>query len=129
MVAWVLRESGEQSASIPRIGASSKPAAAGRRIREWLGVGEGEQLSWKSLKVAFDEWRARLGAMGVLVFQLQLGKEGIRGFSAYDDMAPLIAVNTAENYAARIFTIFHELCHLVSRTDSACGQVSIRSTR
>jgi len=33
----------------------------------------------------------------------------------------MLAVNTGYNYAARIFTVFHELAHLISRTDSACS--------
>ncbi|HXH20428.1 MAG TPA: ImmA/IrrE family metallo-endopeptidase [Dehalococcoidia bacterium] len=76
-------------------------------------------MTWNDAKQAFETWRATLESLGVFVFQLQLGK-GIRGFSMFDDLAPLIAVNTAENYQARSFTIFHELAHLGSRTDSAC---------
>ena len=43
-----------------------------------------------------------------------------RGFSVWDDEAPLVAVNTHWNVAARIFTLFHELAHLATRTDSIC---------
>jgi Zn-dependent peptidase ImmA (M78 family) len=35
-------------------------------------------------------------------------------------MAPLIAVNTAFRHEARIFTLFHECGHLITRTQSLC---------
>ena len=44
----------------------------------------------------------------------------IRGFGAWDEYAPLVAVNTAYHPTARIFTLFHEVGHLLTRTDAAC---------
>lgn len=38
----------------------------------------------------------------------------------------MVAVNTAWNESARIFTLFHELAHLITRTSSACVE-SIRT--
>ena len=32
----------------------------------------------------------------------------------------MVAVNTAWNESARIFTLFHEMGHLIARTSSAC---------
>ena len=52
--------------------------------------------------------------------QLTMGKDNIRGFGASDDYAPLVAVNTAYHPTARIFTLFHEVAHLLTRTDAAC---------
>jgi Zn-dependent peptidase ImmA (M78 family) len=45
---------------------------------------------------------------------------GIRGFSAWNDYAPLVAVNTNYNTAAKLYSLVHELGHLVSRSDSSC---------
>lgn len=52
--------------------------------------------------------------------ELQLGKEGLRGFSLADEYVPVVAVNTGENMQARIFTLMHELAHLASDTETAC---------
>jgi Zn-dependent peptidase ImmA (M78 family) len=38
----------------------------------------------------------------------------------WDDRAPVIAINTAWNDEARTFTFFHEMGHLLTRTNSAC---------
>jgi Zn-dependent peptidase ImmA (M78 family) len=75
---------------------------------------------WRTPSDALDTWREALEKSGVLVFQFSLGKEGCRGFSLWDDHAPLIAVNTTWSDSARIFSLFHEYGHLLTRTNSAC---------
>jgi Zn-dependent peptidase ImmA (M78 family) len=77
-------------------------------------------LQWQSAGEAFRFWRSYLEEQNVLVFQLSLGKKGIRGFSAWDKLAPVVAVNTAYHPTARVYTLFHELAHLHLRQDSAC---------
>lgn len=107
---------------LPRRESGTDSSEAGRMLREWIGVQVQPQLDWTTAKQAFDEWRLALETKGVLVLQLQLGK-GLRGFSLWDELAPLVAVNTADNYQARSFTLFHELAHLSSRTESSCAQL------
>jgi Zn-dependent peptidase ImmA (M78 family) len=89
-------------------------------VRGDLQVAFDEQLGWKSVSEAQRSWRSRLEDAGILVFFIPLGQASCRGFSVWDERAPLIAVNTAWNPEARIFTLFHELGHLLTRTDSAC---------
>ena len=57
---------------------------------------------------------------GVLVMELQLGKDGVRGFSVFDQYTPLISVNTAERESARSFTLMHETAHLIARSSASC---------
>lgn len=75
---------------------------------------------WRTHAQAFDAWRTALEASGVLVFLFPLGRDAARGFSLWNDHAPLIAANTAWNDAARIYTLFHEYGHLLTRTSSVC---------
>src|SRR5439155_11394075 len=52
-----------------------------------------------------------------------------RGFSLWDGDAPLIAVNSAWNPAARTYTLFHELGHLLTRTSSLCVDQTARLSK
>jgi Zn-dependent peptidase ImmA (M78 family) len=51
---------------------------------------------------------------------LRLGEGSCRGFSIWDDFAPLAAVNTYFRGTARIFSMLHEYGHLLTRSSSAC---------
>ncbi len=91
---------------------------------EWrsrMGVTIKAQKSWKTPSVAFETWRAALEGAGVTVVQFSMGADACRGFSIWDERSPLVAVNTAWQDEARIFTLFHEVGHLLTRTDSACA--------
>jgi Zn-dependent peptidase ImmA (M78 family) len=72
--------------------------------------------------VAFDAWRGAVESLGVTVVLFPMGTESCRGFSLWEEMSPLIAVNTAWREEARIYTLFHELGHLITRTNSACSE-------
>ena len=124
----------ERDASAPRVAMPSRrtsddPAGAGAELRVWLGVTVEEQLGWASPREAFEAWREAAEVQGVIVMELQLGSEGLRGFALADDFAPVVAVNTHENVQARIFTVVHELAHLMSETAKACLEVTREAER
>ena len=121
VVSWLTRELGAQSAQLPAARIDEPAVDAAARFRSALQVSVEQQTRFKSLSHAFDRWREALGSLGVLVFQFPLGRESCRGFSLWDADAPVIVINTAWNEAARIYTLFHELGHLITRTESACG--------
>lgn len=107
--------------TLPRADRKSSAQRAARLLREFVGVPLSRQLKWANTASALRGWREALEEKGILVFQLPLGGHGVRGFSISNQLAPLVALNTAYNEAARIYTLFHELAHLASRTDSACS--------
>lgn len=109
--------------SVPRASAQSDPTAAADAVRQWLGLGE--PVRWRDDYAALRWWRTALQAAGVLVFELALGKDELRGFAGWDDRAPMIVVNqSGVSAAARIFTIGHELAHLLLREETACLEPS-----
>lgn len=120
LASWVLRDLGEPPVRLPAASPGSDPAEAARRLRGWVGLSVAEQLAFEKPGESFGRWREALADRGVLVLQLALGWDGLRGFSSHDEYAPLVAVNTADNYQARTFTLFHEVAHLSSGTEQAC---------
>ena len=120
LLSWVQQDAGAEPVTLPTAAPGRTPETIVQEFRELLAVPVETQLDWDSAGDAFRGWRSALENVGVVVFQLSLGKEGIRGFSAWDDFAPLVAVNTAYHPTARVFTLFHEVGHLLRRDDAAC---------
>jgi Zn-dependent peptidase ImmA (M78 family)/transcriptional regulator with XRE-family HTH domain len=97
------------------------PEQLGARFREILGVDLAAQARWTGIYDAFNAWRSRIEALGVLVFQMsRVEPEEIRGFSLAEERLPVIAVNTKDAPNARVFTMLHELCHVVLRRSGVC---------
>lgn len=118
---WLTRELGDSRPSIPAHTLESNVEQVGQYVRQKLKpLLPAPMTSWRTHAQAFDAWRTALEASGVLVFVFPLGEESARGFSLWDDDVPLIAVNSAWNHAARVYTLFHEYGHLLTRTSSVC---------
>lgn len=118
---WLEGELGQEPPDIPEFNSSTTSDAAASDWRARLDITVDTQLAWRSASAAFDAWRNAVEATGVTVVQFSMGTESCRGFSLWDEWAPLIAVNTAWTDEARVFTLFHELGHLLTRTNSACA--------
>jgi len=119
-IAWLADEMREPGARLPTARVDDDPQTVASVVRDRLRIAVTTQLAWKSASVAFDAWRSGVEDLGVVVFLFQLGADNCRGFSLWQDKAPVIAINTAWNDEARTFTLFHELGHLVTQTNSAC---------
>lgn len=119
--AWLTSELGVDEPEFARESTSTKPSSAAARFRSRLGVSLEQQMVWTSASVAFDAWRDAVERLGIVVVLFPMTEESCRGFSLWSDRAPLVAVNTAWRDEARIFTLFHEIGHLLTRTDSACA--------
>jgi len=120
---WILGELDYPDSPLPRIAVNERPEAAATKVRELL-LSKDDTSSFPLNIPAWKVWRERLERVGVIVLALPLGHSSSRGFSLWDKRAPLIAVNTAWNNQARLFSIFHEIGHLVTRTQSVCIESS-----
>jgi Zn-dependent peptidase ImmA (M78 family)/transcriptional regulator with XRE-family HTH domain len=118
---WLTRELVEPRPSVPRYTLDSDVEKVGQSVRQKLRpLLPTSATTWRTHAQAFHAWRKALEASGILVFVFPLGEGSARGFSLWDDDVPLVAVNSAWNYAARVFTLFHEYGHLLTRTSSVC---------
>lgn len=120
VASWVVEDGGSGPAPIGRADRRRDPARVGEEERAASGVSVAEQVGWAGAYEAFRNWRGVLEERGILVFQMRLGKDGVRGFSIGDEYAPVAAVNSAYHPAARIFTLFHEVGHLLTGTEGSC---------
>ncbi len=90
--------------------------AMAARVREYLGVSLAAQRAWADDEAALKAWRKSLYDVGVFVFKDAFRVEEYSGFSLYDDVFPIIYVNNSSTKTRQIFTLFHELAHLLFHT-------------
>jgi Zn-dependent peptidase ImmA (M78 family)/transcriptional regulator with XRE-family HTH domain len=120
----VLERMGHDAVPLRVVTTSSDPEAVGESERRLSDVSVETQTSWRSVGEAFAAWRGYLESLGVMVFNLRLGRSGCKGFSLWDERAPLVALNTAYGKQARTYTLFHEYAHLLTRTNSVCTSIN-----
>jgi Zn-dependent peptidase ImmA (M78 family)/DNA-binding XRE family transcriptional regulator len=85
-------------------------------VRGVLGISLQEQWSWDSVEDAFKRWRRALESAGVFVFKRAFKQEGISGFCLHDETFPVLMINNSTAQARQVFTLFHELAHLLFST-------------
>lgn len=92
------------------------PEAVAARERKKFGVSVETQRGWSSLREARHQWRQRIESRGVFTYVFPMPKDELSGFSLLRDGLAAICVNDNERTeGAKIFTIFHEFCHLLLR--------------
>ena len=95
-----------------------------RNVRDWalkardlLGIDINQQKKWKSENIAFNKWRDVFAKNGIFVFKAPFKEDAYSGFCLYDKDFPVIFVNSSVSYTRQIFTLSHELAHLLSENN------------
>lgn len=90
--------------------------AVAARERRRFGVSLEEQRTWRNLGDARRQWRRRIEDRGVFTYMIPMPPEELSGFSILRDDLAAICVNDREpTEGAKVFTLFHEYCHLLLR--------------
>jgi len=84
------------------------------RVREYLGISLQDQFAWESNDDALKAWRDALEECGLWIFKAAFGEENYCGFCLQDRRFPVIYVNNSMPKTRQIFTLFHELAHLLT---------------
>lgn len=97
------------------------PEETAHRIRSWLGISRQQQAEWRPGYDAFNGWRSALENAGLLVCQAQkVETSEMRGLSISSKPLPAIVVNTKDSLVGRIFSMLHELTHILLREGGVC---------
>ncbi len=92
-----------------------------RTVRDLTGVTVPDQWRFKDFNAALKAWIVAVEELGVIVFQVsRIPTADFLGMSLYEDPQPIILLNGADSAQRRVFTLFHELGHLLSRTSGIC---------
>lgn len=87
--------------------------AQAQAVRKTLGISLDDQLGWKSDDLALKRWRESLETLGVFVFKAPFKQKDISGFCLLDADFPLIYLNNSATKTRQIFSLLHELAHLL----------------
>jgi Zn-dependent peptidase ImmA (M78 family)/transcriptional regulator with XRE-family HTH domain len=91
-------------------------------IRARLGVGVADIASAKTASEALRIWITALESQGLLVFQMSgIGDEECSGFSIDDAVTPVIVLNGKDALQRRVFTLLHEVGHLLDHGGGLCA--------
>lgn len=82
-------------------------------VREYLGITLLTQTSWKNTEVALKRWRDLIQDKGIFVFKRSLKQREISGFCLVDEEFPVIFLNNSNTDTRQIFSLFHELAHIL----------------
>lgn len=105
----------------PRAGLEDDPDALAERLRRALGIDLDAQFEWEDARTGFNAWRFAIEAIGALVLQMtRVDPLEARGFSIAERPLPVVVANNGDPYAARSFTIVHELVHVAVRESGIC---------
>ncbi|WP_269503109.1 XRE family transcriptional regulator [Burkholderia sp. IMCC1007] len=82
-------------------------------VRLLLGITLDEQTSWRNDDLALKQWRKAIEDVGVFVFKSPFKQREISGFCLMDDAFPIIYLNNSTTKTRQIFSLLHELAHLL----------------
>jgi len=97
---------------------SMNPQEAASSLREYLRISLDTQISWASNDDALKSWRNAVEETGVFVFKHAFKQKSISSFCLVEDEFPLIYLNNSTTKTRQIFSLFHELAHLLLHLNS-----------
>ena len=111
----------EEIMHLPQLKKDATIQESAEVLREFLGLNT-PFTSKKSYKNnAFGYFRNILEDHGIMVAQIyQVELSEMKGLSLYYDLFPIVAVNSKDYERAKVFSLFHELAHLIRRSSSLC---------
>lgn len=118
----ILKELGQRPAKLHiSTKLSNDPEEIGTTLRHALGISLADQKTWKDSAAARKRWTEAVENLGVLVFASErISVQSFRGVSLAAEELPAILLNGQDSEAGRVFTLMHEMAHLVLHDNGIC---------
>ena len=85
-------------------------------VRDLLKIELNTQKKLNDVSKSLEMWRDAFETIGIYVFKDSFQNDSYSGFCIYDDKFPVIYVNNNLSKNRQLFTMFHELCHILFQT-------------
>lgn len=83
------------------------------KVRKYIGISFRQQFNFRSNDQAFKTWRHALEEAGVFTFKDSFKDRFLSGFCLVHEQYPIIMVNNSTSFTRQIFTLMHELGHIL----------------
>ena len=107
-------------ARLQRETASLGPDEAAASVAAEIGAYTYDPPRFATPYQAMSHWRALLEVLRIVVLQFRMPVEDARGFTLSGPKLPVLVVNQSDVPKARNFTLFHEVGHLLRRSEGVC---------
>lgn len=87
--------------------------ALAQETRAYLNVDVPTQTSWNTAARALENWRDCIEEAGIFIFKEAFQDDSVDGFCLIHDEFPVIYLNNSRPSVRQIFSLFHELGHLL----------------
>ena len=81
--------------------------------REYIDISMEEQFKFSGTESALRAWRHAIEEAGIFTFKNTFKNRYISGFSLLHEQFPIIVINNSNSFSRQIFTIIHELGHIL----------------
>ena len=98
------------------IGGPDTISSVAKVVRQYFGVGFDKPGTLKTSDDALTFWCNVVEQHGIFVFKDAFRDAGYSGFCLYDEEFPVIYINNRRSGTQQIFTLFHELAHILFKT-------------
>ena len=89
------------------------PTELAQQTRAYLDISVDTQAGWNSAKEALGNWRENVEEKGIFVFKAAFQNDSVDGFCLVHEQFPVIYLNNSRSSVRQIFSLFHELAHLL----------------
>ena len=84
-----------------------------QQARVYLNINIDMQAGWKTAAEALENWRDCIEESGIFVFKEAFQDDSVDAFCLVHDEFPVIYLNNSRTPVRQIFSLFHELGHLL----------------
>ena len=89
------------------------PTELAQQTRTYLDISVETQASWSNAREALENWREQIEEKGIFVFKDAFRDDFVDGFCLVHEQFPVIYLNNSRSSVRQIFSLFHELAHLL----------------
>jgi Zn-dependent peptidase ImmA (M78 family) len=101
------------------------PEKVASYFRGILGVDLEDQKKWSDPAVALRGWKDAVERLGIFILQQSLTKDDVSAFSLADQKPYVVLLNSSEHENRRIFSLFHEVAHILLHTSGVCTPTNL----